>query len=134
MIFVALSVEDNSKEKMVKRVCNVLKQIDYVGGYRRVVIDSLIAFQIENFVKSKQNRENLNEVVDMQMSVEELFIQVKREYEFDSGYNKGMAEGKKEVKDEIILNMLKESVDDETILKTTKCSRKHLNELKAKII
>ena len=138
LIFVALSVEDSSKEKMVKRVCNVLEQIDYVGGYRRVVIDSLVAFQIENFVKSKQNRENLNEVVDMQMSVEELFIQVEREHEFDSGYNKGITEGKKEgkkeVKDEIILNMLKESVDDETILKTTKCSKKHLNELKAKVI
>ncbi|MDO5814153.1 MAG: hypothetical protein Q4Q18_00840 [Methanobrevibacter sp.] len=74
----------------------------------------------------------------MQMSVEELFIQVEREHEFDSGYNKGITEGKKEgkkeVKDEIILNMLKESVDDETILKTTKCSKKHLNELKAKVI
>ena len=46
LIFVTLSVKDSSKEKMLKRVCSVLKKIDYISEYRRVVIDSLISFQI----------------------------------------------------------------------------------------
>ena len=98
LIFVALSVKDKYKEDMVKRVCNVLEKIDYIEDYRRIVIDSLIFFQIENFVKSRNIQKELNEVVDMQMSVEELFIQTEREYEFDSGFNKGVEEGKKEGK------------------------------------
>ena len=77
-------------------------------------------------------------VIDMQMSVEELFIQTEREYEFDSGYNLGFKEGfkigyKESVKgsvDEIIINMLESSVDDELIMKCTKCSGEHLQELK----
>ncbi len=62
----------------------------------------------------------------MQMSVEELFIQTEREYEFDSGYK----EGCKEVKDKIILNMLKYPIEDELIVKYTHCTKEHLQELK----
>ena len=62
LIFVTLSVKDSSKEKMLKRVCSVLKKIDYIAEYRRVVIDSLISFQIENFVKTKEEQDKLNEV------------------------------------------------------------------------
>jgi len=137
LIFVTLSVKDSSKEKMLKRVCGVLKKIDYIVEYRRVVIDSIISFQIENFVKTKEDKDNLNEVVSMQMSVEELFVQTEREYEFDSGYNQGIKEGVKkgkiEAEDEIILNMLKNSIEDELIMKYTNCSREHLQELKKSI-
>ena len=66
----------------------------------------------------------------MQMSVEELFIQTEREFEFDSGYNQGIKKGKKEAEDEIILNMLENSIEDELIMKCTKCSGEHLQELK----
>ncbi|WP_296872728.1 hypothetical protein [uncultured Methanobrevibacter sp.] len=73
-------------------------------------------------------------VVVMQMSVEELFVQTELEYQFDSGYNKGIKEGvkkgKKETEDEIIMNMLENSFDDELIVKATNCSREHLQELK----
>lgn len=157
LIFVALSVKDSSKEKMVKRVCKILEKIDYIDEYRRVVIDSLVSFQIENFVKSKEDKDKLNEVVDMQMSVEELFIQTEREHEFDSGFNQGriegkkegkkegikegkkegikegIKEGKKEVLDEIIINMLNDSVDDDSIQKLTGCSMQYLHEIKTKI-
>ena len=87
-------------------------------------------FQIENYVKSKEDRDRLDEVVDMQISVKELFVQAEREFEFDSGYN----QGKKEGKDEVILNMLNDSVDDETILKFADCSEEHLQEIKAKYL
>lgn len=115
---------------------------DYINGYRRIVIDSLISFQIENFIESKKVQKELYEVVDMQMSVEELFIQTEREYEFDSGFNKGVKEGKKEgkkegrdeIKEEIILNMLKDSVDDESIQKFTDCSAEDLNKIKRKYL
>ena len=87
----------------------------------------------------------------MQMSVEELFVQTEREYtereyEFDSGFNKGMiegkkegkkdgiTEGKKEVQEQIILNMLNDSIDDETILKWTNCSEERLQEIKRKFL
>ena len=66
----------------------------------------------------------------MQMSVEELFVQTEREYVFDSGYTQGYKEGCKEVKDRIILNMLKYSFDDELIMKYTHCTKEHLQELK----
>ena len=78
----------------------------------------------------------------MQMSVEELFVQIEREYVFDSGYDQGIKEGvekgvKKGVKkgkgereDEIIMNMLENSADDEFILKVTNCSWEHVQELK----
>lgn len=60
----------------------------------------------------------------MQMSVEELFVQTELEYQFDSGYDQGIKEGvkkgKKENEDEIIMNMLENSADDEFILKVTK--------------
>ena len=146
LIFVTLSVKDSSKEKMLKRVCSVLKKIDYIAEYRRVVIDSLISFQIENFVKTKEEQDKLNEVVGMQMSVEELFVQTEREYVFDSGYDQGIKEGvekgvekgvkkgKGEREDEIIMNMLENSADDEFILKVTNCSREHLQELKTKYL
>ena len=146
LIFVTLSVKDSSKEKMLKRVCSVLKKIDYISEYRRVVIDSLISFQIENFVKTKEEQDKLNEVVGMQMSVEELFVQTEREYVFDSGYDQGIKEGvekgvekgvkkgKGEREDEIIMNMLENSADDEFILKVTNCSREHLQELKTKYL
>ena len=142
LIFVALSVKDNYKGDMVERVCNVLEQINYINNYRRIVIDSLISFQIENFIKSKKVQKELYEVVDMQMSVEELFIQTEREYEFDSGFNKGVKEGKKEgkkegrdeIKEEIILNMLNDSVDDESIQKFTNCSAEDLNKIKRKYL
>ena len=123
LIFVTLSVKDSFKVKMLKRVCSVLKKIDYIAEYRRVVIDSLISFQIENFVKTKEEQDKLNEVVGMQMSVEELFVQTEREYVFDSGYDQG-----------IKMNMLENSADDEFILKVTNCSREHLQELKTKYL
>ena len=84
----------------------------------------------------------------MQMSVEELFVQIEREYVFDSGYDQGIKEGVKKGKkenedeiimnmlensateDEIIMNMLENSFDDELIVKATNCSREHLQELK----
>jgi len=138
LIFVTLSVKDSSKEKILKRVCSVLKKIDYIAEYRRVVIDSLISFQIENFVKTKEEQDKLNEVVCMQMSVEELFVQTELEYQFDSGYDQGIKEGvkkgKKENEDEIIMNMLENSADDEFIMKCTNCSREHLQELKTKFL
>ena len=74
----------------------------------------------------------------MQMSVEELFVQIEREYVFDSGYDQGIKEGvekgKGEREDEIIMNMLENSADDEFILKVTNCSREHLQELKTKYL
>ena len=90
----------------------------------------------------------------MQMSVEELFVQTEREYEFDSGFNKGIIEGKKEgilegkkegitegkkegkkeVQEQIILNMLNDSMDDETIQKLTNCSEECLQEIKRKFL
>ena len=78
----------------------------------------------------------------MQMSVEELFVQTEREHEFDSGFYQGKKEGKKEgrkegrkeTEDRVILIMLKDSVDDESILRFTGCTRKHLQEIKGKII
>jgi hypothetical protein len=85
-------------------------------------------------VKSKENRNKLNEVVGMQMSVEELFVQTEREYEFDSGFSKGMIEGKKEVQEQFILNMMNDSIDDETILKWTNCSEERLQEIKRKFL
>ena len=69
--------------------------IDYIPTYRRKVIDSLIAFQIENFVTSEQDRKLLNGVVNMQLSVEELFLQVFREDEYDKVYQEAWKEGKK---------------------------------------
>ena len=144
LIFVALSVSDKDKESIVKRVCSVLDQIDYIKGYHRIVIDSLISFQIENFVKSAEEQDNLNEVVNMQLSVEELFIQAEREYEYDRGYDCGRSEGRSEGlseglsegvskgKDEVILKMLDESFDDETIQKCTGCSLDYIHELKQK--
>lgn len=138
LIFVTLSVKDSFKVKMLKRVCSVLKKIDYIAEYRRVVIDSLISFQIENFVKTKEEQDKLNEVVCMQMSVEELFVQTELEYQFDSGYDQGIKEGvkkgKKENEDEIIMNMLENSADDEFIVKVTNCSWEHLQELKTKFL
>ena len=138
LIFVTLSVKDSFKVKMLKRVCSVLKKIDYIAEYRRVVIDSLISFQIENFVKTKEEQDKLNEVVGMQMSVEELFVQTELEYQFDSGYDQGIKEGVKkgkgEMEDEIIMNMLENSFDDELIVKATNCSWEHLQELKTKFL
>ena len=138
LIFVTLSVKDSFKVKMLKRVCSVLKKIDYIAEYRRVVIDSLISFQIENFVKTKEEQDKLNEVVGMQMSVEELFVQTELEYQFDSGYDPGIKEGVKkgkgEMEDEIIMNMLENSFDDELIVKATNCSWEHLQELKTKFL
>ena len=126
LIFVTLSVKDSEKEKIVKRVCCILDEIDYIDKSRREVIDSLISFQIENFVKSEKDKNKLNKVVDMQLSVEELFLQVEREYEFDKGYD----QGRQEVKDEVILNMLNQSVDDAIIQNYTGCSLEHLQNLK----
>ena len=72
----------------------------------------------------------------MQLSVEELFIQVEREYEYDSGYDcgrsEGWSEGVSQGKDEVILKMLDDSVDDETIQKCTGCSLDYIHELKQK--
>ena len=132
LIFVALSVSDNNKEKIVKRVCRVLDEIDYIDDYRQRVIDSLISFQIENFVKSKNDRDKLNEVVDMKVPVEELFLQVERESVYDEGFERGFDKGKLEGKDETIVNMLAKSFDVETIREVTGCSRKHIFELKNK--
>ena len=138
LIFVTLSVKDSDKEKMVKRVCSILDEIDYIDMSRRVVIDSLISFQIENFVKSEIDKNKLNGMVDMQLSVEELFLQVERECEFDKGYTQGInegreegkEEGRKEVTDEVILNMLGQSFDDVIIQTCTGCSPEHLQKLK----
>ena len=122
LIFATLSVKDSEKENMIKRVCCILDEIDYIDKSRREVIDSLISFQIENFVKSEIDKNKLNKVVDMQLSVEELFLQVEHEYEFDKGYTQG--------KDEIILNMLDQSVDEVIIQNYTGCSLEHLQKLK----
>lgn len=128
LIFVALSSPDKYKEETVKRVCNVLGKIDYITGYRRVVIDSLISFQIENFVKSKEDQDELNEVVDMQVSVEELFLQVEREAQFDKGYDKGFDEAQ----DDVILNMLSRSVSDEVIRDYVGCSLERIQKIRNK--
>lgn len=134
LIFVALSVKNSYKGEFVKRVCNVLEKIDYIDRNRRIVIDSLISFKIENFIESKQDKEILNQVVKMQMSVEELFIQTERDYEYNSGFDYGMKEGMKEGKkasmDKVILNMLNDSVDDETIQRFTGCTKEYLQSFK----
>ena len=130
LIFVTLATLNKDKEKMVNRVCDVLEKIDYINNYRRTVIDSLIAFQIENFVKSQKDKYELNEVVDMQVSVEELFLQVEREAQYDKGYEHGYDEGKDESKDEIILNMLKESVSEDVIQKYVDCSLARIRKVK----
>lgn len=70
----------------------------------------------------------------MKKSIEELFVQVEREYEFDLGYTKGFNEGKNEVIVEVALRMLRSSVEDKTILKLINCSRQRLQELKRKTI
>lgn len=136
LIFVTLATPDKSKEKILKRVCDVLDKIDYITNYRRTVIDSLIAFQIENFVKSKSDRDKLNEVVDMQVPVEELFLQVEREAQYDrgyeQGYDEGRDEGRDEVKDEMILGMLKKSFDLEVIEEISGSSISHILDLKRK--
>lgn len=134
LIFVTLATLNEDKEKIVKRVCGVLEKIDYIGDYRRTVIDSLMAFQIENFVKSKKDQDELNKVVDMQVSVEELFLQVEREAQYDNGYEHGYAEGKDEGrdegKDEVIINMLEKSVSEDVIQKYVGCSLEHIRKVK----
>jgi hypothetical protein len=45
-----------------------------------------------------------------------------------------MIEGKKEVQEQFILNMLNDSIDDETILKWTNCSEERLQEIKRKFL
>lgn len=136
LIFVTLATPDGGKEKILKRVCEVLDKIDYITNYRRTVIDSLIAFQIENFVKSKSDRDKLNEVVDMQVPVEELFLQVEREAQYDrgyeQGYDEGRDEGRDEVKDEMILGMLKKSFDLDVIEEISGSSISHILDLKRK--
>lgn len=126
LIFVTLATPDKDKETMVKRVCKVLDKIDYIDYYRRVVIDSLIAFQIENFVKSKKDKEELNEVVDMQVSVKELFLQAEREAQYDLGFE----QGHDEVRDEIIINMLNKSVSEKDIQDYVGCPLEHIRKLK----
>ena len=68
----------------------------------------------------------------MKKSIEELFVQVEREYEFDLGYTKGFNEGKNEVIDEVAVRMLRSSVDEETIVTLRNCSRERLQKLKRK--
>ena len=126
LIFVTLSAHDKDKQETLNRVCDVLKKVEYIDGFRRKVIDSLIAFQIENFIDSKDERDRLNGVVDMQMSVEELFKQVFLEDEYDKGYDKGYDEGK----DEMILNMLKKSASIDFIQDVSGYSRGHILKIK----
>lgn len=134
LIFVTLSCDDKNKEKVLKRVCKVLKEIDYINDYRRTVIDSLIAFQIENFVKSAKDKIELNKVVNMQVSVEELIVQAELEASYDQGFDEGKLEGKLEGKtesmDEIIRNMLSKSVDESIICEYVGCDISYINELK----
>lgn len=132
LVLATLAVDNENKEKSVKFVCDLLSKIKDIKGYRRTVIDSLIAFQIENFVKSREDKEKLNEVVSMKIPVEELFLQVEREVEFQKRYEKGYDEGKMEGKDEIILNMLDEKFDFDTIQNVVGCSRKHIQKLSNK--
>ena len=130
LIFVTLSCDDKNKEKVLKRVCKVLKEIDYINDYRRTVIDSLIAFQIENFVKSAKDKIELNKVVNMQVSVEELIVQAELEASYDQGFDEGKLEGKTESMDEIIRNMLSKSVDESIICEYVGCDISYINELK----
>lgn len=146
LVLATLSVDNESKEKSVKYVCGLLKGIDNINNYRRTVIDSLIAFQIENFVKSRDDKKELNEVVSMKIPVEELFLQVEREVEFQNRYEEGFDEGKlegklegkeegrKEGKDEVILNMLNKKFDFDTIQKAVGCSKEHIQKLSNKHI
>lgn len=62
----------------------------------------------------------------MQVSVEELFLQVEREAEYDNGYEHGYAEGK----DEVIINMLEKSVSEDVIQKYVGCSLEHIRNVK----
>ena len=122
LIFVTLSAHDKDKQETLNRVCDVLKEVDYIDNFRRKVIDSLIAFQIENFIDSQKERDRLNRVVDMQMSVEELFKQVFLEDEYDKGFDEGYDEGK----NEMILNLLKKSASIDFIEDVSGCSRGHI--------
>ena len=126
LIFVTLSAADGDKQKTVNRGCNVLEKVDYINYFRRKVIDSLISFQIENFVESKEEQDRLNGVVDMQLSVEELFKQVFLEDEYD----KGREEGREEGRDEMILNMLNKSVSIDFIQEVSGCSKSHILNIK----
>lgn len=136
LIFVTLTVPDKKKETVLNRVCDVLNKIDYIKIYKRKVIDSLIAFQIENFVKFEKDKNRLNEVVSMQVPVERLIIQAELEAQFDEGFehgfDEGKLEGKLEGKDEIILNMLKNSFDMKTIQKVVDCTKKDILRVKNK--
>lgn len=146
LVLSTLAVDNENKEKSVRFVCDLLRCIDNIDNYRRTVIDSLIAFQIENFVISKEEKEELNEVLSMKIPVEELFLQVEREVEFQNRYEQGFdegrikgkeegkKEGKKEGKNEIILNMLDKRFDFETIQKAVGCSKEHIQKISDKHI
>lgn len=68
----------------------------------------------------------------MKIPVEELFLQVEREVEFQNRYEQGFDEGKEEGKDEIILNMLDKKFDFDTIQKAVGCSKEHIQKLSNK--
>lgn len=72
----------------------------------------------------------------MQVPVEELFLQVEREEQFDkgydSGYDKGKSEGFDEANDKIIMNMLSKSVKEEVIQDFVGCSRDRIRKIKDK--
>ena len=103
-----------------------------------IVVDSLISFQI-GIVQFNENGEYWV-VVNMQMSVEELFRKTEFEYQYDMGYKagyeagfkKGKARGIKKGKDNVILNMLADSYDDEVIQRVASCSKHYIQELKTK--
>ena len=64
--------------------------------------------------------------------VYELFLQVERECEFDKDYKEGLKQGYEEIKKEIALNMLEESIDDETIQICTGFSIQQIQEFNGK--
>ena len=132
LVLATLAADNEDKEESVRFVCNLLKNIGNMDNYHRTVIDSLIAFQIENFIKSEEVKEELNEVLSMRIPVKELFLQVEREVEFQNRYEQGFGEGKVEGKDEVILNMLDKKFDLDTIQKAVGCSKEHILKLSNK--
>lgn len=120
-------------DTIVEELCYIIKNGN-ININNRITLQSTMWLNIDYYVKNREKRKKLMEMIDVKNSLESEYEKWKKEYENkgeEKGKKEGRIEGRREKEKEIIYNLLNYMKPKE-IAKTTGISLKEINKITGK--
>ena len=120
-------------DTIIEELCYIIKNGN-ININNRITLQSTMWLNIDYYVKNREKRKKLMEMIDVKNSLESEYEKWKKEYENkgeEKGKKEGRIEGRREKEKEIIYNLLNYMKPKE-IAKTTGISLKEINKITGK--